>query len=218
MIALGLLECRNAGWDWRKRISPGTAWLICWIAGGLLVMSLLPSKRVDRIFPVIPPLCLLLGAQIAAVRSPAQGQLGIIRWVTAALVLAVAMSAGYFGWKAWTGYRNNRASLSDFGRTVRQQIAANGWRYDVVATRDEGMLLYLRKLHFVLPQTAIKQWNAGQLDALVVSSRDTPELTRQLNPAGNIALHSTSNQDSETLDYVFLTKESIALPSPQSSP
>ena len=29
-------------------------------------MSLIPSKRVDRIFPVIPPLCLLLAAQIAS--------------------------------------------------------------------------------------------------------------------------------------------------------
>mgnify|MGYP006920623902 CR=1 FL=1 len=44
------------------------------VEGGLIVMSLIPSKRLDRIFPVIPPLCLLLAAQIsgryAALRRP----------------------------------------------------------------------------------------------------------------------------------------------------
>src|SRR5262245_2790859 len=47
-----------------REMSPGTVWLLCWVLGGLIVMSLIPSKRVDRIFPLIPPLCLLLAAQI----------------------------------------------------------------------------------------------------------------------------------------------------------
>ena len=41
--------------------------------GGLIVMSLIPSKRVDRIFPVIPPLCLLLAAQVASRRPCSHG-------------------------------------------------------------------------------------------------------------------------------------------------
>jgi hypothetical protein len=36
-------------------------------------MSLIPSKRVDRIFPIIPPLCLLLAAQIARRDSCSHG-------------------------------------------------------------------------------------------------------------------------------------------------
>src|SRR5467141_3388473 len=48
-----------------REISPDTFWLRCWSLGGLIVMSLIPSKRVDRIFPVIPPLCLLLSAQVS---------------------------------------------------------------------------------------------------------------------------------------------------------
>src|SRR5678815_2626486 len=35
---------------------PSRLWLICWALGGLAFMSLVPSKRADRIFPVIPPL------------------------------------------------------------------------------------------------------------------------------------------------------------------
>ena len=37
---------------------------MCWAAGGLIVLSLVPTKRVDRIFPVMPPLCLLLVAAL----------------------------------------------------------------------------------------------------------------------------------------------------------
>ena len=56
-------------WRRRERLSlqmePETVWLVCWSVGGLLLMSIIPSKRVDRIFPIVPPLCLLLGAQVA---------------------------------------------------------------------------------------------------------------------------------------------------------
>ena len=48
----------------------GNLWLVCWAAGGLIVLSLVPSKRVDRIFPVIPPLCLLM---VAALRQAEEG-------------------------------------------------------------------------------------------------------------------------------------------------
>ena len=68
VIAFGELTSRN--WKLRsalREMSPEVFWLLCWSLGGLIVMSLIPSKRVDRIFPVIPPLCLLLAAQIGRV-------------------------------------------------------------------------------------------------------------------------------------------------------
>ena len=78
IVAIALFDLRSRKWRLREsfhKMSPETFWLLCWSIGGLIVMSLIPSKRVDRIFPVIPPLCLLLAAQIsgrdtsAAVRS-----------------------------------------------------------------------------------------------------------------------------------------------------
>src|SRR5882724_8077130 len=69
IIALALLYLRSNRVGIRaafKQISPDTFWLLCWSLGGLIVMSLIPSKRVDRIFPIIPPLCLLLAAQVAS--------------------------------------------------------------------------------------------------------------------------------------------------------
>ena len=63
MIGIAAVGLRSRNWRLRsvfREMSPETFWLLCWSIGGLIVMSLIPSKRVDRIFPVIPPLCLLL--------------------------------------------------------------------------------------------------------------------------------------------------------------
>src|SRR5207249_2097006 len=68
MVAIAIIDLRSRHWRLREvfsDMSPEAFWLICWSIGGLIMMSLIPSKRVDRIFPVIPPLCLLLAAQIA---------------------------------------------------------------------------------------------------------------------------------------------------------
>jgi Dolichyl-phosphate-mannose-protein mannosyltransferase len=68
MIGLAAVELRSRRWRMRgvfREMSPETFWLVSWIFGGLIVMSIIPSKRVDRIFPIIPPLCLLLAAQVA---------------------------------------------------------------------------------------------------------------------------------------------------------
>src|SRR6266568_5657803 len=67
MIALAIVDLHSRKWQLRsvfREMSPETFWLVCWSLGGLVAMSLIPSKRVDRIFPVVPPLCSLLAAQI----------------------------------------------------------------------------------------------------------------------------------------------------------
>jgi len=207
MIALAIIQLRSANWNWRHvRISRETAWLICWSASGIVVMSLLPSKRVDRIFPVIPPLCLLLGAQIATTAAVPRWQPRVYRWAVVVLVSAVLISGTYFGWKAVNGYRVNRGALSAFGTNVFQQARANSWRYAVVSSPDEGLLLYAHKLGYVRPERAVIQWNAGDLDALIVSTRGESEIMSQLNPSGRVALRSTPKNHSDTLDYILITK------------
>ena len=69
LIAIAIFDLASRRWRIGtafREMSPDTFWLLCWSLGGLIVMSLIPSKRVDRIFPVIPPLCLLLAAQVAS--------------------------------------------------------------------------------------------------------------------------------------------------------
>ena len=68
IIAIAFFDLQSRNWrlgETFQKMSPETFWLLCWSIGGLIVMSLIPSKRVDRIFPVMPPLCLLLAAQIS---------------------------------------------------------------------------------------------------------------------------------------------------------
>ena len=79
MIGIAAVGLRSRNWRLREvflEMSPETFWLLCWSVGGLIVMSLIPSKRVDRIFPVIPPLCLLLAAQMAPRNSCSQSSVG----------------------------------------------------------------------------------------------------------------------------------------------
>ena len=231
MIVFALVDLRSRNWRLRSVFRPAVAgspeifWLLCWSVGGLIVMSLIPSKRVDRIFPVIPPLCLLLAAQIGARRSCSHGpvsrpstsadpnltahsavatQNALTRtyaWSAIALILAILFTSGYTGWKVISGYRDHRDALATFGRNVRHEAEAHHWRYDVVFARDEGLLLYLRKTHFIEPQRAMTEWNNGNLDALVASTEKAATLMPKLRDA----VFSESKQ-AQPKDYILITR------------
>jgi hypothetical protein len=180
-------------------MSPETFWLLCWSVGGLIVMSLIPSKRVDRIFAVIPPLCLLLAAQVALAR--------LYRWSAIALAFAILFTGGYTGWKVITGYRDHRDALAVFGRNVRDQVEARHWRYEVVSAKDEGLLLYLRKTNFIRPADAVTEWNTGNLDALVASKEKAAVLIRDLQGAALSQLQSNElEQINQGRGYVLITR------------
>ncbi len=181
MIVFAVVAWRGNGATWRERwraVSPETAWLICWLVGGLLVMSLIPSKRVDRVFPLVPPFCLLLAAQFAGMRERMRA------WGAIALVLAVLVISGYYASLVTRGSRAKEDALLEFGIRVRNEAARQGWRYEVVGGREEGLLLYLRKTRFAKREQVIAQWNAAELDALVIPAEELPELLPRLHGAG----------------------------------
>lgn len=186
-----------------QRLSPDIAWLLCWSLGGLLVMSLIPSKRVDRVFPVIPPLCLLLGAQVAI----ASGQKVSRRWLPIALVFACLFTTGYAAQKIITGYRADDAALVRFGRAVREQARANGWRYEVVGGKEEGLLLYLERTRFAKSQDVAEQWRAGSLDAVVVAEEDVAVMSEVLPGAIASGLQATITINKRPRRYLLLRRE-----------
>ena len=231
VIAAVALQSRN----WRLRsvfreMSPDTLWLLCWSIGGLIVMSLIPSKRVDRIFPVIPPLCLLLAAQLGLRNSRSHGPpdrsstvdseetarramattaalARLYQWSAVALAVAILVTGGYTGWKVITGYRQHRDALALLGRDIRREAEARHWRYEVVSTQDEGLLLYLQKTHFVKPAEAAAEWKAGNLDALVVSKEKVSAVLGESK--GDPLSHLESNeleQHQEDTGYVVITR------------
>jgi len=171
ITGFAVFDLRAARWKFReamRSISPETLWLVCWIFGGLIVMSIIPSKRVDRIFPIIPPLCLLLAAQLGHIFSNESIRQHALRWSTAALLLAVLFAGVYSGFKVYTGCRDHRDALVRFGRVVREESERHHWRYEVVKSDDEGLLLYLEKPHFISAEEATRKWNSAEIDALVM--------------------------------------------------
>ena len=234
MVVIALFDLRSRNWrlcSAFREMSPETFWLLCWSIGGLIVMSLIPSKRVDRIFPVIPPLCLLLAAQVAPRNSCSHGPVDcpsrsvgsaetghrpvatkdtltrIYRWSTVALLLAILFTGGYTGWKVITGYRDHRDALAVFGRNIRHEAERHHWRYEVVSAKDEGLLLYLRKTHFVEPADAVTEWNTGSLDALVASKEKAAVLMRDLTAAALSQLQlNEREQHQQGRGYVLITR------------
>src|SRR5437764_3866068 len=146
MIAIALIELHSRRWEWRsafREMSPETFWLLCWSLGGLVVMSLIPSKRVDRIFPMVPPFCLVLAAQSGNVFANERLRMHVYRWSAVALLLLILVTGGYTITKVVSGYRDHRDALVVFGREVQHEAEAHQWRYEVVSAKDEGLLLYL---------------------------------------------------------------------------
>jgi hypothetical protein len=153
---------------------------VAWSLGGLIVMSFVPSKRIDRIFPIVPPLCLLLAAMIAACRERERLRTIVDRLCAAAIILSVVFTAGYTARKIVLASREKRDAFAVFGRAVVKDTIAHGWRYAVVGGEDEGMLLYVRRTEFLEPEQAIAAWNEGKLDALVVPDDEIDGLLPRL--------------------------------------
>jgi 4-amino-4-deoxy-L-arabinose transferase-like glycosyltransferase len=217
LIAIAIFDLASRRWKIGAAFGgmlPDTFWLVCWSLGGLIVMSLIPSKRVDRIFPVIPPLCLLLAAQVsgslgAQRRSDGPSRTGVAAWqpyLAIGLVFAILFTGGYAIWKAVTGYRDHRDALATFGRDVRHEAEAHHWRYEVVSAKDEGLLLYLRKTHDIDPDSAVVAWNTGSLDALVVSTEKAPGLMIQLRGAAVSQLKLSERKKEQGTGYVLITR------------
>jgi hypothetical protein len=253
VIAFAVAELHYRKWRCRlafREMSADTFWLLCWSLGGLIVMSLIPSKRVDRIFPVIPPLCLLLAAQVGAriscshgsaghaeawrrrvsrpstsvdsdptghPPSPGYGEAGkplptgettrTYSWSAIALVFAIVFTGGYTTWKIVTGYRNHRDALAVFGKNVRGEVEAHHWRFEVVSAKDEGLLLYLQKTHFIEPDHAIAEWNCGDLDAIVASTEKAHGLMRDIHGASLSELKSSSRKEEQGSGYVLMIRQ-----------
>jgi 4-amino-4-deoxy-L-arabinose transferase-like glycosyltransferase len=233
LIAIAIFDLASRRWKIGpafREISPDTFWLLCWSLGGLIVMSLIPSKRVDRIFPVIPPFCLLLAAQIGS-RSPcSHGSVSrsvtnahldptghrpvgtekstavVYSWTTVGLVLAMLFSTSYATWKVFAGYHEHRNALAIFGCNIRREAVARHWRYAVVSAKDEGLLLYLQKTHYIEPDRAVAEWNAGNLDALVVSTEKAANLRSQLREATVSQLKSSEGKRQQGTGYVLISR------------
>jgi hypothetical protein len=204
LIALAIAAWRGGKLSRRvQEMAPETAWLVCWAVGALVVMSLVPSKRVDRIYPIIPPLCLLIAGQLAESRMTER----LRGWSMLAVIAACLLASGYSVQKVVRSYRAGEGNLVAFGAEVRAEAAKNGWRYDVVGGRDEGLLLYLRRTRFINPNEAAQRWSAGELDALVVPAEDAPQFLTYLPGSARTGVEASATINGEPRRYMLLLRQ-----------
>lgn len=186
LIGLGFVALKKNNGEPASRfaqLSPETFWLLAWSLGGLLVMSFVPSKRIDRIFPIVPPLCLLLAAIVGRLREHGRHKALVDRTCALAIILGAVFLSGYMVKKVAVAYREHRDAFAVFGREVVKVTAAHGWRYGVVGRDDEGVLLYVRQTEFLRPGQAAADWNAEKFEALVVPEDKFEEVRSQLKGA-----------------------------------
>lgn len=185
----------------RIRQDPGTLWLCCWALGGLLLMTFVPSKRVDRIYPVIPPLALLFVAMIAGCRC---GQ-RVRAWCAAAIVGALLMIGGYFSYLVIEGYIIRSDAMVRFGREAQAVAHAAGIeRVEVVQGRDEAMILYGGGREYLHVDTAARRWREGKIDAVIVPERRLEGISVFPAPA---LVSDEISKNGETRYFLFLRRE-----------
>ena len=217
---------------WSLCHDPETLWLICWAAGGLILLSLIPSKRIDRIFPVIPPLCLVLTALISqACRPQENGPFTVpsphwpLDWSKLSLVVAVMLSFADALHGVAKVYYHHEDAPSRFGEQVRVMTA--GHPLEMIYSKDtivgeEAMIVYLRRLRFLLPGEADQLARAGKLDAVVINEHSL-DFARGLLGAFDPGAPRLSSSDQDS-PYLLLTRPTLlpnppaAAPSPSPTP
>lgn len=172
---------------WKKTLAQrDTLWLVCWALGGLVLFSLVPSKRVDRIFPVIPPLCLLLTALLARV-EPGWARRLRRGTLAAAAALAAVCALGSVA----ISYRRGEGRYAAFAARVRStaggqagELVAMRTRKESDAAGDETMLVALRRLDFLRPLETMQRVSLGQTRWLVMREDVYHQTRGMLDPTG----------------------------------
>jgi 4-amino-4-deoxy-L-arabinose transferase-like glycosyltransferase len=175
---LALCATRRARWAMRSE--PALLWLACWAIGGFVLMSLVPSKRPDRIFPVIPPLCLLAAAlyERVAREEPVRCR----KLALGAVAFAVIFGGGYSLLRTIGSYRAQQGALVAFGKQARDLAAKRPDRLAVVNAKDEGMVMYTGATRFTSADDALALWRAERIDWLVLGEATLAEREAELQP------------------------------------
>src|SRR5206468_12182736 len=95
------------------------------------------------------------------------------RVAAGAISFASMLTGAYSAMRVIDGYLNDRDALVKVGREVRRIAEAEHLRYEVLPSRDEGMLLYLQRPRFytrIIEATA----TPPGLDAFVVPIDEDP--------------------------------------------
>lgn len=186
------------------RENPALLWLACWTFGGLVFMECVPSKRFDRIFPVVPPACLLLAAAARYLPGCEWRRQPIGRLAIVCAVLGVPIAGGYAGWRIAESVKTDARALVRFGEVVQETVQDQHDRLAVVNARDEGLLLYIDQERFVSLEDALALWKSGRIEWIVIGEDYFSKVRRKLEPYEELA--STPTTPEKAGAYRFLKR------------
>ena len=197
------------------RADPALLWLACWILGALVVMSVVPSKRFDRILPVIPPLALLLPAMARHLPNYVWRRQPLGRIAILATFVGFSISAGYAGWRIVRGFQMRQDGLVDFGEMVRQATFGRSDRLLVINGKDEGMLLYTQHPRFTSIEDALPSWRFRRIEWMVVPEQTLKKHEAALAPFERLGASGTIAEKNSA--YLFIRRTEV-LTQPDSPP
>lgn len=187
------------------RQRPEILWLACWTLGALVVMSLIPSKRTDRIFPVVPPACLWLVELLAHWGRDRIGRFSRRGIAVGSVCLAALIASAYAGSKIYDARREDQGGLVRFGRAARALAYENGWPLAVANGRDEGLPMYAQVASFEPRKKICERWERGELSGVIIPEKQLERYLPEL-PGGRILLHSPRSAESGQ-SYVFYARQ-----------
>jgi 4-amino-4-deoxy-L-arabinose transferase-like glycosyltransferase len=203
LLAIFLFTIMRQGRSaWRS--DPALRWLVCWTFGGLILMELVPSKRFDRVFPVVPPACLLLAGLARHLPRGRWRGLPVRRLAIACVVVGMAIASTYAGWRVVESFQNDARALVRFGHQVSAEVADRHDQLAVVAARDEGLLLYCQQPRFTSRRDALAAWKFGRLRWMVISDREYKKISAELGPVETLA--TVPKLDETDSGYRFLRR------------
>lgn len=191
----------------RKR--PDLLWLMCWFGVGFIVSSLIPSKRLDRIYPLICPMCLLIGSMsVIYVRSAVDSLQRRRRdaLMTGTCVLAVLFFTVYTGYCIAEGYRRDVHRLVRFCEEVRGSDEFRRGKVIAHQQVSEGMIVELRAFRIYTQEEVRELWQRGSIDGYVVRNDLRDELMRQTGGA-EIAFETQAEDGEIGYDYGFVVRK-----------
>src|SRR4029078_10584238 len=145
-------------------------------------MELVPSKRFDRILPVVPPMCLLLAASARYLPGFEVWKQPLGRLAILLPMIGMLLAGGYAGWNVSQNYANQADALVKFGEQVKAEVLGQGDRLAVVNGKDEGLLMCTGALRFTRLEDALAMWKNRRISWVVLGEGDFQENRDVLRP------------------------------------
>lgn len=168
-LALGVWACVDRTGRKRLMADRSSIWLLTWITVSVLLMSLVPNKRADRIFPVVPPLALLF-ASIFQVASWGEHPARKKRQLTYALTLIAFLLWGFYSAFVVLKDQSNPERNEECARRIfcldvmawerseNQKVPLVG----PISDREQSLLIYLRRTAWISHEQGAKRLTQGK--------------------------------------------------------